>query len=154
MESSKINKREYTVNSSGSLRGLTDEEVNIRIKNGQVNKLAPTPSRTIWQMIRANFFNIFNALNLVLAFLVIIAGSPKNAIFAGVIIVNSIIGVGQELNAKKTLEKLSLLSMAHAKVLRNGKVKDLLIEELVVDDVVCLSSGQQVLADCIVVDSE
>lgn len=154
MESSKVNKREYTVNSSGSLRGLTDEEVNIRIKNGQVNKLAPTPSRTIWQMIRANFFNIFNALNLVLAFLVIIAGSPKNAIFAGVIIVNSIIGIGQELNAKKTLEKLSLLSMAHAKVLRNGKVKDLLIEELVVDDVVCLSSGQQVLADCIVVDSE
>lgn len=154
MESSKINKNQCENILNKDLYGLTDEEVNIRIRNGMINKLAPTPSRTTWQMIRANFFNIFNALNLVLAFLVIIAGSPKNAIFAGVIIVNSIIGVGQELNARKTLEKLSLLSMAHTKVIRNGVEKDLVIEELVVDDIVCLSAGNQILADCIVVQSE
>lgn len=153
MESSKIDKKEYKFRIKDELYGLTDDEVKERIEKGLVNKLAPTPSRTIWQMIRANFFNIFNALNLVLAILVIIAGSPKNAIFAGVIIVNSIIGVVQELNAKKTLEKLSLISMAHAKVLRNGLEKDLVIEELVVDDIVYLLSGNQVLADCTVVKS-
>lgn len=153
MESNKIDKKEYKFRINDELYGLTDDEVKLRIEKGLVNKLAPAPSRTIWQMIRANFFNIFNALNLVLAILVIIAGSPKNAIFAGVIIVNSIIGVGQELNAKKTLEKLSLISMARAKVLRNGVEKDLLIEELVVDDIVHLLSGNQVLADCTVVKS-
>lgn len=154
MESSKINKKEYSYMVKEKVSGLTDEEVKERIDSGLVNKLAPAPSRTLWQMIRANFFNIFNALNIVLALLVIIAGSPKNAIFAGVIIVNSIIGVGQELNAKKTLEKLSLLSMAKAKVLRNGVEKEISVEELVVDDIVCLSSGNQVLADCIVIDSD
>ncbi|MBE6048784.1 MAG: HAD family hydrolase [Clostridium sp.] len=153
MESSKIDKKQYKFQERQNLYGLTDDEVKERVEKGLVNKLAPAPSRTIWQMIRANFFNIFNALNLILAMLVIIAGSPKNAIFAGVIIVNSIIGVAQELNAKKTLEKLSLLSMARAKVLRNGVQKDLIIEELVVDDIVCLSSGEQILADSIVVDS-
>lgn len=128
--------------------GLSDNEVRLRIEKGDVNKLPTAPSRTLGQMIRANFFNIFNALNLVLATIVIACGSPKNAIFAFVIIVNSIIGVGQELNAKKTLEKLSVLSMAHTKVMRNGKKKDISIEELVLDDVIYLSSGDQVLADC------
>lgn len=154
MESSKINEKDYSYSVNDKIVGLTDDEVKYRIEHGLVNKLAPAPSRTLWQMIRANFFNIFNALNIVLALLVIIAGSPKNAIFAGVIIVNSIIGVGQELNAKKTLEKLSLLSMARANVLRNGVQKEISVEELVVDDIVCLSSGNQILADCIVVDSD
>ncbi|MDS0528549.1 cation-translocating P-type ATPase [Clostridium sp. SHJSY1] len=150
MECNNLDIKEIDINSNNENRliGLTDKEVELRIKNGQVNKLPTAPSRTIWQMIRANFFNIFNALNIVLAGIVIIAGSPKNAIFAGVILVNSIIGVMQELNAKKTLEKLSVLSMANAKVLRNGKEKVVSIEELVIDDIVCLSSGDQILADC------
>lgn len=143
-----IKEIDINLNIKSGLVGLTDEEVESRIKNGQVNKLPTAPSRTIWQMIRANFFNIFNALNIVLAGIVIIAGSPKNAIFAGVILVNSIIGVMQELNAKKTLEKLSVLSMASAKVFRNGEEKVVSIEELVIDDIVCLSSGDQILADC------
>ena len=130
------------------LRGLTMSDVKERILRGEVNKIPKAPSRTIWQMIRANFFNVFNALNLVLAVLVIIAGSPKNAVFAFVIVVNSIIGVIQELNAKKTLEKLSVLSMAHVNVIRDGKKKKITIEELVKDDIVCLEGGEQILADC------
>lgn len=130
------------------LRGLTMNDVKERILRGEVNKIPKAPSRTIWQMIRANFFNVFNALNLILATLVIIAGSPKNAIFAFVIVVNSIIGVCQELNAKKTLEKLSVLSMANVNVIRDGKRKKITIEELVKDDIVCLEGGQQILADC------
>lgn len=131
--------------------GLSEKEVNERVLKGEVNTLQKAPSRTVPQMIRANFFNIFNGLNLVLAGIVIFAGSPKNAIFALVIVVNSIIGVFQELNARKTLERLSVLSMASAKVLRSGKVKEIPIEDIVKDDILFLSVGQQVLADCILV---
>lgn len=134
--------------------GLTQAEVKQRILNGDVNIIPKAPSRTIPQMIRANFFNVFNGLNLVLAALVIIAGSPKNAIFAFVIVVNSIIGVGQELNAKKTLEKLSVLSMASVNVIREGIKKRISIEEIVKDDVVFLDSGQQILADCELVQGD
>lgn len=139
-------KEKYKI--EGNICGLTQEEVNKRVEREEVNKIPAAPSRTLGQMIRANFFNIFNAINIVLALLVIIAGSPKNAIFAGVIIVNSIIGVGQELNAKKTLEKLSVLSMAHTNVLRDGKKVDVSVEDIVLDDVLCLASGDQVLVDC------
>lgn len=141
-------------NSRSNVIGLTDYEVNERVLKGEVNRVPKAPSRTLWQMIRANFFNIFNAINAVLALVCVIAGSPKNAIFAGVIIVNSVIGLGQELYAKKTLEKLSLLSMAKANVLRNGKVKEISVEELVLDDVVYLNSGTQVLADCEIIDED
>lgn len=132
--------------------GLTDNEVRTRIENGEVNIIPKAPSRTLAQIIKANFFNIFNALNLALAIVVLIAGSPKNAIFAGIIVVNSLIGVGQELNAKKTLEKLSVLSMAHCNVLRNGKIKKITVEELVKDDIVYIETGDQILADCQLVE--
>ncbi len=81
--------------------GLTEEEVEERVKKGRSKYHTKCPSRTLPQILRANFFNLFNGLNIVLALICIIAGSPKNAIFAGVIIVNNIIGVIQELNAKK-----------------------------------------------------
>ncbi|EHI96857.1 ATPase, P-type (transporting), HAD superfamily, subfamily IC [Clostridium sp. DL-VIII] len=127
--------------------GLTSKEVKQRIKEGKVNHIPKTPSRTIFQIIRANLFTKFNAINFALAAAIILAGSPKNAIFVGVIIVNTLIGVIQEVKAKRTLEKLSVISMAHAKVLRDGNVKEIPIEEIVLDDVIYLETGMQVLAD-------
>lgn len=127
--------------------GLTTSEVKQRIKEGKVNHIPKTPSRTIPQIIRANLFTTFNAINFVLAAVIILAGSPKNAIFVGVIIVNTLIGVIQEVKAKYTLEKLSVISMAHAKVLRDGKIQEIPIEEIVLDDVLYLETGLQVLAD-------
>lgn len=127
--------------------GLTSKEVKQRIKEGKVNHIPKTPSRTIFQIIRANLFTKFNAINFALAAVIILAGSPKNAIFVGVIIVNTLIGVIQEVKAKRTLEKLSVISMAHAKVLRDGSVKEIPIEEIVLDDVIYLETGMQVLAD-------
>lgn len=135
-------------------KGLTEDDVRNRIAKGEVNKIPSAPSRTIWQIVRANLFNIFTWLNIILALVCILAGSPKNAIFAGVIIVNSIIGIVQELSARKTLEKLSVLSMAHTKVLRSGNIKDISVEELVLNDIVYLDSGHQVLADCEVVECD
>lgn len=127
--------------------GLTSKEVKQRIKEGKVNHIPKTPSRTILQIIRANLFTMFNAINFILAAVIILAGSPKNAIFVGVIIVNTLIGVVQEVKAKYILEKLSVISMAHAKVLRNGKIQKIPIEEIVLDDVLYLETGLQILAD-------
>lgn len=154
MECENIKDKPSYKNVKERIYGLTEEEVEERVKKGEVNTIPNAPSRTLPQILRANFFNLFNGLNIVLALICIIAGSPKNAIFAGVIIVNSIIGVIQELNAKKTLEKLSVLSMAHTNVLREGKIKDILVEELVKDDVVYLTAGCQVLADCALIEGD
>lgn len=135
--------------------GLTEREVQERIKKGQVNILPKSPSRTIGQIIRANLFTLFNAINAVLAVIVIAAGSPKNALFAGVIISNTLVGIIQELRAKTTLEKLSVLNMSKVKVIRNGEAKKIYVEDLVLDDVMILTPGDQMVADGVVLkDSE
>ena len=132
------------------IQGLTDEEVQKRVLNGDVNKLPKAPSKTFFQILRSNFFTMFNALNLVLAVAVIIAGSPKNAIFAGVIIVNSLIGVIQEIKAKNIIEKLSVISEANCMAIRDGKIKKIGIEDIVKDDIIYIKTGDQILADGIV----
>ncbi|AGX45400.1 cation-translocating P-type ATPase [Clostridium saccharobutylicum] len=134
-------------NNNELIRGLTTDEVNQRVKEGKVNYIPKAPSRTLWQIIRANLFTSFNAINFALAIIIILAGSPKNAIFVGVIIVNTLIGVAQEIRAKDILEKLSVISMAHAKVVRNGVIQQIQVEEIVLDDVLYLETGLQVLAD-------
>lgn len=134
-------------NDADRITGLTTEEVNQRIMDGKANRIPETPSRTMGQIIRANLCTRFNAINFVLATVIILAGSPKNAIFVGVIIINTLIGVIQEIKAKYTLEKLSVISMAHAKVVRDGKIQQISIEEIVLDDVLYLETGIQVLAD-------
>lgn len=129
------------------INGLTDKQVEERKKEGKVNYIPKAPSRTFWQILRANLFTSFNVVNLILAVIVILAGSPKNAIFAGVIIVNTLIGIAQEIRAKGILERLSVISMAKTKVVRNGMITEIPIEEIVLDDVMYLESGEQVLAD-------
>ncbi|AWK50209.1 carbonate dehydratase [Clostridium beijerinckii] len=142
-----LNNFDIQDNNEENMRGLTSTEVEKRIKEGKVNHIPKTPSRTITQIIRANLFTRFNAINFILATVIILAGSPKNAIFVGVIIVNTLIGVIQEVKAKYTLEKLSVISMAHAKVLREGEIREIPIEEIVLDDVLYLETGLQILAD-------
>lgn len=134
-------------NNHNYISGLTDSEVKERIREGKVNYIPKAPSRTFWQILRANLFTSFNAVNLILAVIVILAGSPKNAIFAGVIIVNTLIGIAQEIRAKGILEKLSVISMAKTKVVRDGMVKEIAIDEIVLDDIMYLQSGEQILAD-------
>lgn len=135
------------------LTGLNEEQVNIRIKEGKVNYVPKAPARTFGQILRANLFTSFNAINVVLAVIIILAGSPKNAIFVGVILVNTLIGVAQELRAKDILEKLSVISMAQAKVLRNGEINEIPIDNIVLDDVLYLETGMQVLADAEVIEN-
>ncbi|NFV12289.1 cation-translocating P-type ATPase [Clostridium sporogenes] len=130
------------------IKGLRKSEILCRIKDGKVNRLPKAPSRTLGQIIRANLFTSYNALNAILAIIVFIAGSPKNAVFAGVIITNTIIGMFQEIRAKSILERLSVINEKYVDVIREGKIDNINIEEIVLDDIIVLKSGDQILVDC------
>ncbi|MCR8645414.1 cation-translocating P-type ATPase [Paenibacillus sp. N1-5-1-14] len=127
--------------------GLTDDEVRIRIEQGQVNKLPKAPSRTVGQIFRTHLITTFNFLNVILATAVFIAGSPKNTLFVGVVISNTLIGLFQELRAKSTLEKLSVLHVSKVHVLRSSRDQAITPEELVIDDIMILKSGDRIAAD-------
>lgn len=144
---------EFISNNQRHILGLSNEEVLKRKENGKVNYIPKAPSRTIWQIIRANLFTSFNAINCILAIIIILAGSPKNSLFMGVIVCNTLIGVVQELRAKETLEKLSVVSMVKAKVVREGKIKEIPASEIVLDDIIYLENGIQIMVDAEVVNS-
>ncbi|PIH05753.1 cation-translocating P-type ATPase [Clostridium combesii] len=130
------------------IKGLSKAEVLNRIKDGKVNILPKAPSRTIGQIVRANLFTSYNALNAILAIIVFMAGSPKNAVFAGVIITNTIIGMFQEIRAKGILERLSVLNEKTVDVIREGEINNINVEEIVLDDIIVLKAGDQILVDC------
>src|SRR4051812_20924779 len=133
--------------STAAARGLTIAEVAERVARGEVNTVQTAPTRSTAQIVRANVFTPVNLIIGILAALVILAGSPKNALFAGVIVANSVIGVVQELRAKRVLDRLRVVSAPKAHVVRDGEVRELQVDELVLDDVVELRAGAQVVAD-------
>ena len=138
--------------------GLSNLEVEERVNNNLVNYNDAPPTKTIKQIITSNFFTYFNFLNLILGLAIIGAGiyggkiwdSIKNCTFMGVIIFNSIISIIQEVISKKTIDKLSVLASSKVTTIRDGKEVQLGIEELVLDDVVKLSLGNQVVTDSVI----
>ena len=130
-----------------NLTGLTDEQVNQRIEEGRVNVDENPNTRTYKQIIRENTLTFFNFLNLVLLILVLMVGSYRNAFFVMIIVINTLIGIAQEIRAKKTIDKLAILTARKSVVIREGKKWTVPTEELVLDDIVCLKSGDQVPAD-------
>ncbi|HTH04696.1 MAG TPA: cation-transporting P-type ATPase, partial [Ilumatobacteraceae bacterium] len=106
-------------------RGLTTAEVAERVQRGQVNTIPEAPTRTVGQIVRSNVFTPINLIVGVLAALVIAAGSPKDALFGFVIVANSVIGVVQELRAKKVLDQLRVVNAPRAHVVRDGDVHEL-----------------------------
>ena len=130
-----------------SLTGLTDEQVSQRIEEGRVNVDENPNTRTYKQIIRENTLTFFNFLNLVLLILVLMVGSYRNAFFVMIIVINTLIGIAQEIRAKKTIDKLAILTARKSVVIREGKKWTVPTEELVLDDIVCLKSGDQVPAD-------
>lgn len=134
--------------------GLTAIEVVDRVARGLANTVPRAPTRTVGQIVRANVLTPINLVIGILAALVIAAGSPKDALFGGVIIANSVIGIVQELRAKKTLDRLRVISAPRAHVLRDGVISEVQVHELVLDDVVELRAGAQVVADGEVLTSD
>ena len=148
------NNVEHTKPSSEQLHGLTDAEVRQRIEQGLVNHNSDIKSKSIKRIVLENLITPFNILNFVLAVMILIVGSYKNLLFMGVIICNIFIGTVQEIRAKKTIDKLSLIAEPKAHVIRNGIKQEIAIHDIVMDDITFLGAGNQVCSDAVVIEGE
>jgi len=136
-----------------ALLGLTEAEVAERVKRGETNDVKEASSRTYGHIIRGNVFTRFNAILGTLFVVIIIFGSPRDALFGFVLVVNTLIGIVQEVRAKWTLDRLSLISEAKARVMRDGETVEIPVGQVVLDDVLLLHTGDQVVADGEVIES-
>ena len=127
--------------------GLTGSQVRERIARGQVNRVSERTSRSIGSILRANFLTRFNAVLSALLVTILAVGSGKDALFGGVLVTNTLIGIAQELRAKRALDRLVILNAPSARVVREGQAQDVPVAAVVLDDVVELRPGDQVIAD-------
>jgi cation-transporting ATPase E len=127
--------------------GLNQAEVAERVAAGQVNTDLPEPGRTVAQILRANVCTRFNAILGTLFVVVLIVGPLQDALFGPVLVINTGIGVYQEVRAKRTLDNLAIHTQARARVLRGGQLADLPVDQIVQDDVLELRLGDQVPVD-------
>ena len=135
-----------------TMTGLTNEQVQQRIEEGKINVNENPNTRSYKQIVRENVLTFFNFLNLALMIMVLLVGSYKNSMFMGIIVINTVIGIIQEVRAKKTLDKLAILTESKAVVLREGKKWSISTEKLVLDDILFLKTGDQVPADARVLE--
>jgi len=131
--------------------GLKDSEVQQRIASGLTNKLNMGTDKTTMEIVLSNVCTYFNLIFLIISILLIMVGSFRNLTFLPVIIGNTLIGIVQELRAKKTLDTMKFLSAPHSDVIRDGELQNILSEELVKDDIILLKAGKQICADAIVI---
>jgi cation-transporting P-type ATPase E len=133
--------------------GLTDAEVERRVQQGLTNASGERPSRSVAEILRSNILTRFNLILGVLLAVILVVGQLQDALFGIVLVANALIGIAQELRAKRTLDRLAVLSAPRVRVMRNGHAADIAVETLVRDDLVVLRSGDQVVADGQVRDS-
>ena len=131
--------------------GLTEEEAVKLEEEGKNNFLVLPPSKTKEQIIKENTFTYFNFVFLFLAILLILVGSFRDLTFLPVIIANSLLGIFQELKAKKVLDELQMIDVPTAMVVREGKTYKIPTEDLVLGDIVVFAAGDQICADAVVV---
>lgn len=135
-----------------SKHGLNNHEVEERIKKGLVHSNTDVPTKTIPQIILGNTCTLFNFLNFGLGLAILLVGSYKNLLFLGVVFCNLLISTIQEIRAKRIVDSLSLFHESKVKAIRNGQEVMLRANEIVLDDVLKLSLGNQVLVDSVVLD--
>lgn len=136
------------------LRGLTSAEAEQRKAEGKVNTASTVKTKSIKRIFIDNICTVFNGINVLLFILLMVVGSYKNLLFIGVVLFNTVIGIVQEIRSKKSVDKLTILTESKLSVLRDGEIVELNKDELVLDDIILLSRGNQVPADCILVDGE
>ncbi len=129
------------------ISGLTTAEVEQRVSAGLVNDVPDAPVRTFSQIVKANVLTPVNGIIATLLVLILVAGFPADALFAGVVVSNSVIGIAQELQARRTLNALAVLSAPKARVRRDGEVSEIGISGVVADDVLELAPGDQIVVD-------
>lgn len=135
-----------------SITGLTAAEVEARRAAGQTNRPPQSQTRTTGEIVRDNICTYFNLVFLVLAVMLALVHSWLNMGFLGIVFWNTLIGIVQQLRAKKTIDKLTLVSARKVRCLRDGKWCAVLSDDLVKDDVVEFGAGDQIVADAVVVD--
>lgn len=134
--------------------GLAQEQVREYTEAGWTNEAVASPSKTVPEIIKGNLFTYFNLVFAVLAVLVILAGSFRSLTFLPVVLTNLVIGIVQEIRAKRILDKLSMLNAPKAVVIRDGRRQEVPAEELVLDDIVSFQAGNQICADAVVLEGE
>lgn len=139
---------------AGTDLGLTTAEVAERRRDGRANELPPRTGKSVKQIVQQNVFTRINAILSVLFVMVLATGSIINGAFGLLIIVNSGIGIIQELRAKRTLDSLTIVGEEHPRVWRDGSLTEVTQEELVLDDVVRVGAGNQIVVDGVVETSE
>lgn len=135
-------------------KGLTSQQVQEHRLHGWTNIAVDPPAKTTKDIIRENTFTYFNLIFAVLGVLLCLVGSFRNLTFLPVVIINTMIGIIQEVRAKNVLEKMNMLHAPHAKVVRDGKLFQVDSEDLVIDDIVIFRAGNQICADAVVVAGE
>ena len=135
------------------MNGLNRQEVEYRQNNGLINNTNIKYSRSIKTIVRSNILTLFNLINVVLAILVITTGSFQNTLFIFVIIFNTIIAIVQEIKAKYVMDKLTITTQEKVTVIREGKKEEITPDQLVIDDVMLLKSGDDVLVDALIIKS-
>ncbi len=134
--------------------GLTSQQVEQKKLQGRQNIQPDKVTKTLRQILRDNVCTLFNLFNVLIAIALALVGAWKNMLFILIISVNTLIGILQELHAKRMVEQLSLLSMPTARVIRDGAASDLPLQELVEEDVMELDSGRQVGADAVILTGQ
>ena len=135
-------------------KGLSSEQIQQYKDSGWVNEPVEPQSKTVREIIRSNLLTYFNMVFAILALLLMIAGSYRNLTFLVIVLANLLIGIIQEIRAKKVLDKLTVLEEPKVRVVRDGMKNEIPAEELVLDDIVILGSGNQICADAILVKGE
>lgn len=138
---------QHTVSQAGAFPGLSADEVAERVAAGQVNALPDKSGRTVAEIVRANVFTRINAILGILFVIVAITGSFKNGLFALILVANSGIGIFQEIRAKKTLDALAIVGQTRPVVRRSGVAAEIDPDEVVLDDIIEIGSGDQVVVD-------
>jgi cation-transporting ATPase E len=135
------------------ITGLTTDDVAVRVKGGLTNVVSDQSSRSLWDIFRANVLTLFNAIVAGSFVLLLLLGQWRDALFGFAAVSNALIGVVQEYRAKKSLDRLAVLNSPQARVLRDGVVQEIHVEDVVRDDVLVLRAGDQVPADAVMLDA-
>src|SRR5713101_7049948 len=127
--------------------GLSSAEVAERHSRGLANTGAERTSRSVTEILRANILTRFNFILGALLAVILAIGEPQDALFGLVLVANALIGIAQELRAKRTLDRLAVLSAPGVRVIRDGAPRDIAVDEVVAGDLVDLRAGDQLAAD-------
>lgn len=134
--------------------GLTQNEITQRIKENKINYVETKTEKSYQEIFFHNIFTFFNLINIILLACVFFVGSYRNMLFILVVVFNTFTGIYQEIKAKITLDKLSILTNNKIEVLRDNDIKEISIDEIVIDDLLILMSGDQIPADCIMIEGQ